>query len=276
MRRAESLLLRIAVYGAVGLTLAVLGLLMLEILRQGLPHLSWDLFAWSYSTENQSMLPALVNTLTMTVLALALAVPVGVLSAVYLVEYARRGNRFVRVIRAFTETLAAIPSVVYGLFGLLLFVGRLHWGYSLLSGALTLAIMILPVIMRTSEEALQAVPDAWREGGFGLGAGKLRTVFRIVLPPALPGIFSGILLSAGRIIGETTALIYTAGTVAQIAGLRQSGRTLSVHIFALWNEGLAQGEAYATAAVLLVLTLGLPALSARLSRRSGHGGGKRR
>lgn len=265
MRKAESVWIRIAVYGAVSVTVAILGLLIFEILRQGISHLSPKLFAWRYSSENQSMMPAIVNTLTMTGVALVIAVPVGVLAAVYLIEYARRGNRFVRVIRAFTETLAAIPSVVYGLFGLLLFVSRLHWSYSLLSGALTLAIMILPVIMRTSEEALQSVPDSYREGSFGLGAGKLRTVFRIVLPPALPGIFSGVLLSAGRIVGETTALIYTAGTVAQIAGLTQSGRTLSVHMFALWNEGLAQGEAYATAVILLVLTLGLPALSARIS-----------
>lgn len=264
-RRTEAKLLRSAVYAAAGVTAGVLFLLLYTVLRRGLPRLSRELFSWSGGSR--SLLPALVNTLSVTALALAVAVPVGVLAAVYLVEYARRGNRFVRVIRAFTETLAAIPSVVYGLFGMLLFVERLRWGYSLLSGGLTLGVMILPVIMRTAEEALQAVPDAWREGSFGLGAGKLRTVFRIVLPPAMPGILSGVMLSAGRIVGETTALIYTAGTVARVAGLWQSGRTVSVHIFALWNEGLAQDEAYATAAVLLVLTLGLPALSARLSRK---------
>lgn len=267
MKKTEAVLVRIAVYGAISVTAAVLCLLIFEILRQGIPHLKLSLFSYPYSSQNRSMLPAIVNTLTMTAVALAIAVPVGVLSAVYLIEYARRGNRFVRVIRAFTETLAAIPSVVYGLFGLLLFVERLHWGYSMLSGALTLAVMILPIIMRTSEEALRSVPDSYREGSFGLGAGKLRTVFRIVLPPALPGILSGVLLSAGRIIGETTALIYTAGTVAQIAGLTQSGRTLSVHMFALWNEGLAQGEAYASAVILLILTLGLPLLSVRISKK---------
>ena len=145
-----------------------------------------------------------------------IAVPFGIFSAIFLVEYSGKGNKFVEVIRLTTETLSGIPSIVYGLFGMLFFVNTLDWGFSILAGAFTLSIMILPLIMRTTEEALKSVPDSYREGSFGLGAGKLRTVFRIVLPSAVPGILAGVILAIGRIVGETAALIYTAGSVAQI------------------------------------------------------------
>ena len=186
------------------------------ILVNGLPNLSLDLFAWEYTSENVSMFPSIINTLIMTVLSLVIAGPLGIFSAIYLTEYAKKGNRFVEVIRMTTETLSGIPSIVYGLFGALFFVNTLGWGYSLLAGALTLAIMILPLIMRTTEEALKSVPDMYREGSFGLGAGKLRTVFCVVLPSAIPGILSGIILGVGRIVGETAALIYTAGSIAKL------------------------------------------------------------
>jgi phosphate transport system permease protein len=189
-----------------------------------------------------------------------------------LTEYAGKGNRLVSVVRITAETLSGIPSIVYGLFGYLLFVIQLQWGYSLLAGAFTLAIMILPVIMRTTEEALKSVPDTYREGSFGLGAGKLRTVFKIVLPSAVPGILAGIVLSVGRIVGETAALIYTAGTVAQIPGnLLSSGRTLSVHMYALWTEGFNSDQSYATAVVLLVVVIGLNALSAVIAKKITRG-----
>ena len=166
------------------------------------------------------------------------------------------------VIRLTTETLSGIPSIVYGLFGMLFFVNALGWGFSLLAGAFTLSIMILPLIMRTTEEALKAVPDSYREGSFGLGAGKLRTVFRIVLPSAVPGILAGIILAIGRIVGETAALIYTAGTVAQVpSSVFGSGRTLAVHMYNLSSEGLYMDQAYATAVILLVLVVGINALS---------------
>ena len=161
-----------------------------------------------------------------------------------------------------------IRDRVYGLFGYLMFVTTFRWGYSLLAGALTLSIMILPVIMRTTEEALKSVSDSYREGSFGLGAGKLRTVFKVVLPSAVPGILSGIILSIGRIVGETAALIYTAGTVAKIpSDLLSSGRTLSVHMFVLWNEGFNTNESYATAVVLLIIVVGLNALSHAAAKR---------
>ena len=208
------------------------------------------------------MMPAIVNTVTVTALSLLIAIPAGIFSAIYLAEYAHRGSRIVKIIRVTAETLSGIPSIIYGLFGYLMFVVYFQMGYSLLAGILTLAIMILPLIMRTTEEALKSVPDTYREGSFGLGAGKLRTVFKIVLPSAVPGILSGIILSIGRIVGETAALIYTAGTVAgipkQITG---SGRTLSVHMYALWNEGLNGKEAYATAVVLLLLVMLMNLLS---------------
>ncbi len=270
--RIQAILLRGAVYLSAVLTAGILICLVIYILVKGIPHLSFNLFSFTYTTENVSMFPALINTITITLLSLLIAVPLGIFSALYLVEYAKRGNRLVSLVRLTAETLAGIPSIVYGLFGFLLFVTTLGFGYSLLAGVLTLAIMILPVIMRTTEEALMSVPDSYREGSFGLGAGKLRTIFRIVLPAAMPGILAGIVLSVGRIVGETAALIYTAGSVAQIpANLLGSGRTLSVHMYALWTEGLFIEQSYATAVVLLVIVIGLNTVSASIAKRLGKG-----
>ena len=215
-QKSRTLIIRSVVYLCAFLTLGVLIFMLLYILVKGIPFLTPSLFELTYTSENCSVFPALVNTLLMILLALLIACPLGIGSAIYLVEYSKKGNRFVKLVRLTTETLTGIPSIVYGLFGMLLFVGALHWGYSLMAGSFTVAIMILPVIMRTTEEALLSVPDSFREGSFGLGAGKLRTVFKIVLPSAIPGILSGIILATGRVVGETAALIYTAGTVAQI------------------------------------------------------------
>lgn len=250
------------------LTFTVLLFLIAYILMNGVPHLKPSLFAWEYSSDNASVMPALVNTVVMTLLSLLIAVPFGIFSAIFLVEYAGRGNKFVEVIRLTTETLSGIPSIVYGLFGMLFFVNTLDWGFSLLAGAFTLSIMILPLIMRTTEEALKAVPDSYREGSFGLGAGKLRTVFRIVLPSAIPGVLAGVILAIGRIVGETAALIYTAGTVAQIpSSVMGSGRTLAVHMYNLSSEGLYMDQAYATAVILLVLVVGINALSSVIAKK---------
>ena len=259
---ASAAVLKGLVYAAAILTFAVLLFLIGYILVSGLPHLKPSLFSLHYTSENVSMLPAIVTTVEMTALALLLAVPLGLATAIYLNEYAKRGNKLVGVIRVTTETLSGIPSIVYGLFGMLFFVTRLHWGYSLISGAFTLAIMVLPVIMRTTEEALIAVPDSYREGSFGLGAGKLRTVFTIVLPSAMPGILSGVILATGRIVGETAALIYTASSMPQIPkSIFSSTRTLAVHMYLLSNEGLYINETYGTAVVLLVLVLAINCLS---------------
>ena len=255
------------VYAAAVITFAVLLFLIAYILINGIPHLKPSLFEWTYNSDNVSMMPAIITTVEMTLLALIIAVPLGLFTAIYLNEYAKRGNKLVNLIRITTETLSGIPSIVYGLFGMLFFVTQLHWGYSLIAGGMTLAIMILPLIMRTAEEALMAVPDTFREGSFGLGAGRLRTVFRIVLPSAMPGILSGIILAIGRIVGETAALIFTAGTMAQIPGLFQSGRTLAIHMYVLSGEGLHMNEAYATAVVLLVVVLLMNALSALVAKK---------
>ena len=250
------------------ITFAVLIFLIVYILVNGLPHITPSLFSLEYSSENASVVPALINTVIMTLLSLIIAIPFGIFSAIFLVEYAGKGNKFVEVIRLTTETLSGIPSIVYGLFGMLFFVNTLGWGFSLLASAFTLSIMILPLIMRTTEEALKAVPDSYREGSFGLGAGKLRTVFRIVLPSAIPGILAGIILAIGRIVGETAALIYTAGTVAQVpTSVFGSGRTLAVHMYNLSSEGLYMDQAYATAVILLVLVVGINALSSVIARK---------
>ncbi len=252
------------------ITLGMLVFLIGFILVRGIPYLRPSLFSLRYNSENVSLLPAMISTVMMTALSLVIAVPLGVFAAIYLTEYAKRGNRAVALIRVTTETLSGIPSIVYGLFGLLFFVTFLGWGFSLLAGAFTLSIMILPLIMRSSEEALKAVPDSYREGAFGLGAGKLRTVFQIVLPSAVPGILAGIILAVGRIVGETAALIYTAGTVAQIPeNPMMSARTLSVHMYALSSEGLHTNEGYATAVVLLLVVVLINALSAKIAKRIG-------
>lgn len=267
-RRPASFIMFLITWCSAIITAAVVIILVAYILIKGIPNLKPSLFALEYNTENVSMLPAIINTVTMTLLSLALAVPIGVFSAVYLTEYAKRGNPLVKVVRVTTETLAGIPSIVYGLFGYLVFVIACHFGNSMLSGALTLAIMILPTVMRTTEEALLSVPDSFREGSFGLGAGRLRTVFKVVLPSAVPGILSGIILAIGRIVGETAALIYTSGTVAGIPkDLMHSGRTLSIHMYALLSEGLYMEEAYATAVVLLVLVLLINMLSGLIAKR---------
>ncbi|WP_154253280.1 phosphate ABC transporter permease PstA [Faecalicatena contorta] len=261
------IMMLLVLLGAV-VTFTVLIFLIIYILVHGVPYIKPSLFSFTYTSDNASLMPALVNTVTMTLLSLVVAVPLGIFAAIFLVEYAKRGNKFMGIIRLTTETLSGIPSIVYGLFGMLFFVNTLDWGFSLLAGAFTLAIMILPLIMRTTEEALKAVPDTFREGSFGLGAGKLRTVFRIVLPSAIPGILAGVILAIGRIVGETAALMYTAGTVANIpSSVMGSGRTLAVHMYNLASEGLYMDQAYATAVVLLLLVVGINALSSVIARR---------
>ena len=261
------LMLLLVMMGAI-LTFLVLIFLIVYILVNGIPYIRPALFSLHYTSENASLMPALINTVIMTGLSLLIAVPLGIFASIFLVEYAKRGNRFMGVIRLTTETLSGIPSIVYGLFGMLFFVNTLGWGFSLLAGAFTLSIMILPLIMRQTEESLKAVPDSFREGSFGLGAGKLRTVFRIVLPSAVPGILAGVILAIGRIAGETAALMYTAGTVAKVpSSIMGSGRTLALHMYTLASEGLYMDQAYATAVILLVLVVGINTLSGVIAKR---------
>lgn len=262
LRHPFSLLTLILILVSAAVTVCFVLFIIIYILANGIPNLNKEMFSPDYSMENVSMLPSIVNTLYITFFTLLISVPVGVFSAVYLVEYAKKGSRFVKVIRIVNETLAGIPSIVYGLFGFLAFVIAGGLGYSLIAGVVTLAVMVLPVIIRTTEEALMAVDNTYREGSFGLGAGKLRTIFKIVLPSAVPGILSGVILATGRIVGETAALIYTAGTVPDAATkFTSSARTLSVHLYCLLSEGLYTKQAYATAVVLLLLVLVINALS---------------
>ena len=269
--KLQAKLYRAAVYAGAAFSVSVLVLIVGYILVKGIPHLSPELFAWEYNSTNVSMMPSIINTLLMTLLSLLVCVPLGIGAAIYLTEYAPRGSRLVKLVRMTAETLSGIPSIIYGLFGALFFVVALKMGLSLLSGALTLSIMVLPTIMRTTEEALLAVPDSYREGSFGLGAGRLRTTFKVVLPSAIPGILSGVILAIGRIVGETAALIYTAGTVAKVPGsMLDSTRTLAVHMYTISTEGLYIDQSYATAVVLLVMVLLINSLSALIARKVGR------
>ncbi len=270
----ETFLLLIT-WAAAFITISLLVFLVIFIVIKGIPYIKANLFSFHYTSDNVSLMPALISTIIITFMALLITVPLGVFAAIYLVEYAKRGNKIIKWVRITTETLSGIPSIVYGLFGLLFFVTYLGYGFSILAGALTVSIMILPLIIRSTEEALKSVSDLFREGSYGLGAGKLRTVFKIVLPSAMPGILAGIILSIGRIVGETAALVYTAGTVAQVpTNIFMSARTLSVHMFALSSEGLHTNEGYATAVVLLVIVIFINTISARIVKRIGKGGEK--
>lgn len=266
--KTSSYIIKGAIYLSAILTVGMLILIVGYIFIKGIPYLSPEIFSLEYTSDNVSMMPAIINTFTMVAVSLAIAVPIGIFSAIYLTEYAKKGNKFVVVIQIMTETLAGIPSIIYGLFGQLFFVIALSWGLSIIAGGVTLGIMILPLIIRTAQEALIAVPDSFREGSFGIGAGKLRTVFRIVLPNAMPGILSGIILAIGRIVGETAALMYTSGTVAQIPeSLFGSGRTLALHMYSLSGEGLHTNQAYATAVVLLIIVLIINQLSSFVAKK---------
>ncbi len=269
-----SLILFGFVYLAAFVSFLMIAFIISYILVKGVPHLNKGLFSLTYTTDNVSLLPALINTVFITILTLLIAVPIGIGGSIYLTEYAKRDNPIVNIIRIATETLSGIPSIIYGLFGALFFVKYAHFGLSLLSGAVTLSIMILPLIMRTTEEALLSVPNSYREGAFALGAGKLRTIFKIVLPSAMPGIFSGVILAIGRIIGESAALIFTAGTVAEVAkSVFSSSRTLAVHMYAISGEGLYINQTYATAVVLLILVIGINFLSDLIAKRLGSENG---
>lgn len=264
----SSLLIFIFILLSAVITISSIVFIIIYITANGIPNIKMDMFSLKFSMDNLSMLPSVLNTLYITALTLLIAVPIGVFSAIYLAEYSKKNSVVVKLIRITNETLAGIPSIIYGLFGFLAFVIARQWGYSMIAGVITLAIMVLPVIIRTTEEALLSVDNTYREGSYGLGAGKLRTIFKIVLPSAIPGILSGVILSIGRIIGETAALIYTAGTVPDAAqSLNSSARTLSVHLYCLLNEGLYTDEAYATAVVLLVVVIIINALSNLLAER---------
>lgn len=267
-RKFEAQLLKFLVYFGIITSLTFMLSIVGYILIKGISFISLDMFSFTYTTDNVSLMPAFINTLIVVAFTVIIAIVIGVSSAIYLNEYASKNNILVKMIRIATQTLQSTPSIVYGLFGTLLFVNVIFKGYNIISGILTLSIMVLPLIMISTEEALKVVPHSLKEASYGLGAGKLRTIFKIILPSALPGIFSGVILAIGRILGESAALIYTAGSVAQIAtSYHDSGRTLAVHMFALWSEGINIEKSYATALVLLIVVLLINLLSLYLDKK---------
>ncbi|HIF9230477.1 TPA: phosphate ABC transporter permease PstA [Photobacterium damselae] len=243
------------------------------ILSNGLSHVNWSFITSDYTTlgEESGIWPMIVSTIYMVIASIAVAAPLGIMTAIYLTEYAKVGSRLVKVIRFCTESLAGIPSIIYGLFGMTFFVVVLGFGYSILAGALTLSILILPVIIRTTEEALMAVPQTYREGSYGLGASKIYTIWRLILPSAMPGIVTSIILSVGRVIGESAPVFLTAGMVARIPeSAFDSGRTLTVHLYKLTQELYTVHEwnqAYATATILIVVVLIINLITKLIARR---------
>ncbi len=260
----------IAVLGAATLlTLTILIFIVFFVLEKGIPVLGWH-FLFGYPQDMGKaggIFPTIVATLILPILAIAVALPLGIGTAVYLTEYTRE-TRTTRVIRFGTDCLAGIPSIIFGLFGFIFFVTMLKMGWSLLSGGLTLAFMILPTIIRTSEEAIKAVPNTYREVSFSLGATRWRTIVRVVLPNALPGILTGVMLGIGRSIGETAAVIFTAGSSLRMpASVFDSARTMSVHFYILAREGISSENAYGTAAVLILSVLLVNAVAYWLMHR---------
>lgn len=270
--RISSWIFRYAVKIATLLTVLAVCLIIGYILIMGIPQIKPEMFELEYNSDNVSFMPALFNTLIVIVMAVSCSSIFGIGAAIFLNEYTNKQNFFVRIVALATETLSGIPSIVYGLFGLLFFVYYLQWGLSLLAGVCTMAIMTFPIIMRASQEALAAVPDLYREGSFGLGAGRFRTVFKIVLPAAISGILGGIILAIGRTVGESAALIYTAGSIAAVPEtVFSSTRTLAVHMYLLASEGLHIDATYATAVLLLVFVLLINFATSAVANRISKG-----
>lgn len=270
--KLSSWIFRYAVKIATVITVLAVCLIIGYILIMGVPQIKPEMFELEYNSDNVSFMPALFNTLIVIVMAVSCSSLFGIGAAIFLNEYTNKTNFFVRIVALATETLSGIPSIVYGLFGLLFFVYYLQWGLSLLAGVCTMAIMTFPIIMRASQEALAAVPDLYREGSFGLGAGRFRTVFKIVLPAAIPGILGGIILAIGRTVGESAALIYTAGSIAAVPEtVFSSTRTLAVHMYLLASEGLHIDATYATAVLLLLFVLLINFATSAVANRISKG-----
>lgn len=229
------------------------------VLVKGLPHLSFDFLFGKSGNAHTTLAPAFVSTIMLVFLALAIALPLGIGAAIYLNEYAKKGSNFVKIVRLFVDTLSGIPSIVFGLFGMTFFVIGMGMGYSLAAGGITLALIILPTIIRSVEQSLSEVPDSMREASYALGAGKLRTIFVVVLPQALSGIITSIILSVGRIVNESAALIFTVGSAATFVpqGYGDSAASFAVLVWKFMSNGLQVNEAYATASVLLIFVVAL-------------------
>jgi len=256
MRNMDKILTWLAIMGSL-LVVVVLIAIFGFVVAGGLPAISWDFLTTEARAGGRTggILNSIIATAYVTLLAIIIAAPIGVGSAVYIEEY-RGPQRLNNLVTTSVETMAGIPSIVYGLFGLVFFVNMLNWGWSILSGAFTLALMVLPMIMRTSQEAIIAVPQEYRENSMALGASREQTIFRIILPAASPGILSGIILAVGRAAGETAAVLLTAGSALGFAtSAFESMRTLPVHLYILASEGISLSRAYATALILMVMIL---------------------
>jgi phosphate transport system permease protein len=265
--------LRLFIWFSAAFTVGFLFWIVWYILSNGMKHVDWHFIFDDYTRtgDEHGIYPMIVSTVYMVVASIAVAAPLGIMTAIYLTEYAKVGSKLVKVIRFCTESLAGIPSIIFGLFGMTFFVAVLGLGFSILSGALTISILILPVIIRTTEEALMAVPQTYREGSYGLGSSKIYTIWRLILPSAIPGILTSVILSIGRVIGESAPVFLTAGMVARIPdSLMDSGRTLTVHLYKLTTELFTIDEwnqAYGTATVLIVVVLLINMFTKLIARR---------
>ncbi|MCI8646150.1 MAG: phosphate ABC transporter permease PstA [Firmicutes bacterium] len=254
---------------AAAVTLGILALLLLFILVKGVPHLSLKFLAESPENMGKEggIFPVLIGTVYVTLTSVLIAMPLGVAAAVYFSEYAGKG-RLVHIIRFFTEVLAGIPSIIFGLFGFAFFVVFLGMGWSVIAGGITLSMMILPTLIRSTEEALKTVPGAYREGSLSLGATKWQTVVKVILPCCRSGILTGLILGIGRAIGETAAVMLTVGGSLKLpVSIFDSTRTMSLHLYMLASEGLSQEKTYATAALLILIVLGINWLAGFIGRR---------
>ncbi len=255
--RIREKLAHIGIYLAAILTICALVSIIGYVLLNGLQYIDFDFFTQEPSSMGRQggIYSIIIGTIYLTAVAIAIATPIGVAAAIYLTEYAKE-TKFVKLIRFGTETLAGIPSIIFGLFGFVFFVIFLGFRWSILSGGLTLAMMILPTLVRTTEEAIKTVPQAYREGSFALGATKLQTIVKVVLPSSISGILTGLILGIGRAIGETAAVMLTAGSSLGIPkSLMDPARTMAVHTYILASEGLSKEKTFATASVLILLVL---------------------
>ena len=254
--------------GATGLILTALGFIVAYVIVQGMPGLSWEFL--TSPDWKKGIWPMLLTTVYVVLVSLITALPIGITTAVYLNEYAKSPG-VIRVLRLAIETLAGIPSIIYGLFGLLVFCRFFGFGQSILAGALTLSIMILPVVITSTEEALKTVPLSFREGSLALGTTKIQTIFRVVLPSALPGIVTAVILAVGRVVGESAPVLLTVGIAKNVPhSVMDSGRTLTIHLYYLTKEAVEENafeQAFATAAVLVVFVIIINTITRALTRR---------
>ena len=259
--------------GALAISLVALMAVILFILSRGIPHVSLHLLFGEYSSKSPTIKPALVGTLYLVLISIAVAAPIGIGSAIFLTEYTKSKSRLIRVIRIAVETLAGIPSIVYGIFGYLVFVVALGFRYSLIGGGITLAVMILPVIVRSTEESLLAVPRTLREGSFALGSSKVRTIFSVVLPCAASGIVTSLILAIGRVISESAVLILTIGMVVNKMpkNFASPGTSLALDVYYFGSHGYPE-QAAATGVVLLLLVISINIAATLIGRIYGKGG----